>query len=401
MLGIFSWSLVLFSIGSLLGLMITLLGLLRVFKKAPRLGYFEGKRESLGDKFLTVVIPAYNEAENIESCLNSVLSSCQPCRNLRVLLVDDGCEDKTVELAIGVVNAVKNDETSFEIIEAGPRPAGERWVGKNWACSRAMEKVKSPWVLFIDADVRLEKETLRRALSCAIEGKADLLSLAPRLKCGCLTEWMVQPIMASLLALGFPIKAINDPSNPSAFAAGPFMLFRTSAYYEVGGHAAISGEVVEDLVLARRIKSSGFKLIYLLGLDAVELKMYSDFSALWEGWSKNWFLGLDRNILKSIGASFAVFLMFSGPWMVVPLAVLGLIFVSSISWFMLFSLCIGSFGIALQFVLRLWTKHEFQVPIKYWWLMGFGGLIVGAIGPVSAWRTITGRGWTWKGRPLG
>ena len=30
--------------------------------------------------------------------------------------------------------------------------------------------------------------------------------------------------------------------------------------------------------------------------------------------------------------------------------------------------------------------------------MGAGGLLVGAIGPVSIWRTRTGRGWTWKGR---
>jgi len=40
------------------------------------------------------------------------------------------------------------------------------------------------------------------------------------------------------------------------------------------------------------------------------------------------------------------------------------------------------------------------VPLSYWWLMGAGGLLVGAIGPVSIWRTRTGRGWTWKGRAL-
>jgi len=26
--------------------------------------------------------------------------------------------------------------------------------------------------------------------------------------------------------------------------------------------------------------------------------------------------------------------------------------------------------------------------------------LLGAIGPVSVWRTLTGRGWTWKGRQL-
>ena len=121
---------------------------------------------------------------------------------------------------------------------------GERWVGKNWACSRAMEQVVSEWVLFVDADLRLQPATLRRALAQAITDGADLLSLAPRLSCGCLAEWLVQPIMASLLGLGFPIEAANDPASAVAFAAGPFMLFRRSAYLAIGGHRALAAEVV-------------------------------------------------------------------------------------------------------------------------------------------------------------
>jgi hypothetical protein len=109
---------------------------------------------------------------------------------------------------------------------------------------------------------------------------------------------MVQPIMASLLGLGFPIVEANNPSSDVAFAAGPFMLFRRDAYDAIGGHRALAGEVVEDLALARTIKTSGFRLRYVLGLDAIDLQMYSDLPALWEGWTKNWFLGLDRNIPK-------------------------------------------------------------------------------------------------------
>ena len=59
-----------------------------------------------------------------------------------------------------------------------------------------------------------------------------------------------------------------------------------------------------------------------------------------------------------------------------------------------------SAAVLQQLILRLWTRREFQLPIDYWWLMGAGGLIVGTIGPVSVWRTFTGKGWTWKGRSL-
>jgi cellulose synthase/poly-beta-1,6-N-acetylglucosamine synthase-like glycosyltransferase len=207
--------------------------------------------------------------------------------------------------------------------------------------------------------------------------------------------------MASLLGLGFPIAATNDPADPTAFAAGPFMLFRRSAYGAIGGHAALAGEVVEDLALARRIKAAGLRLRYLLGLDAVELRMYADFAALWEGWSKNWFVGLDRSVGKALGAAMVVLLLFSGPWLLTPAAAIAAALLPLQRPLLLTALAIGLLGIGLQLVLRLWTRQQFQVPMRHWWLMGAGGLVLAALAPTSVWRTLTGRGWTWKGRALG
>jgi hypothetical protein len=61
---------------------------------------------------------------------------------------------------------------------------------------------------------------------------------------------------------------------------------------------------------------------------------------------------------------------------------------------------LAAMAVVLQILLRFWIKDRFGVPVKFWWLMGVGGLLVGAIAPVSVWRSLTGRGWTWKGRPL-
>ena len=211
---------------------------------------------------------------------------------------------------------------------------------------------------------------------------------------------MVQPIMASLLGLGFPIRAANDPADPTAFAAGPFMLFRHTAYAAIGGHRALASEVVEDLALARRIKAGGFRLRYVLGLDALELRMYADLASLWEGWSKNWFLGLDRNIAKALGAAAVVVLMFSAPWLLAPSALVGAALLPAARPVLLGALAAALLAIALQLALRLWTQRAFALPLRHWWLMGAGGLLVGAIAPTSVWRTLTGRGWTWKGRSL-
>jgi len=370
---------------------------------------------ALANTTLTVVVPAYNEAANIAACLTSLLGSEDPCGDWQVLLVDDRSSDATLAIAQEAAGACGATEPRFSLLDAGPRPVGERWVGKNWACSRAMEQVASEWVLFVDADLRLQPATLQRALAQATMDGADLLSLAPRLSCGCLAEWLVQPIMASLLGLGFPIEAANDPASAVAFAAGPFMLFRRSAYLAIGGHRALAAEVVEDLALARRIKQGGHRLRYLLALDALDLRMYSDFASLWEGWTKNWLLGLDGDVARALAASSVVLLMFSGPWLLTPVAALlaaglapmwrapvgfALVGLPDQRLVLLAALALGLVGIGLQLVLRLWIRRQFQLPISFWWLMGAGGLVVAAIGPVSVWRTLSGRGWTWKGRPL-
>ena len=380
------------------GLLIAQVGLQRVFSIAPCLQ--AAPVVDPPNTSLCVVIPAYNEANNIGPCLSSVLASDAPCRHWQVLVVDDDSTDATAETAIRTAAQRDADEPSFELLRAGPRPVGERWVGKNWACSTAMEQVRSQWVLFIDADVRLQPEALRRALDQAIREQADLFSLAPRLGCGCLAEWMVQPIMASLLGLGFPIEATNDPASEVAFAAGPFMLFRRSAYESIGGHRALASEVVEDLALARGIKGGGFRLRYLLGLDAVDLRMYADLPSLWEGWTKNWLIGLDRDVGKALGAAGVVVLMFSVPWLLLPSALVLLWLLPQLSLWWLLLLALSLLGIGQQLALRYWQRRRFDVPLTYWWLMGAGGLLLGAIGPVSVWRTLTGRGWTWKGRQL-
>ena len=396
-----AWSLLALAAAACLGLAILLAGLVLVIRRAPRL---QAEARPLSEGSLTVVVPAYNEQANIAACIGSLLASAPPCPHWQVLLVDDGSSDATAAIATATAAASGADAARFRLLEAGPRPSGERWVGKNWACTRAMEQVQSDWVLFVDADVRLQPTTLRRALGQAVSEGADLLSLAPRLCCGCLAEWMVQPIMISLLCLSFPIQATNDPADPTAFAAGPFMLFRRSAYSAIGGHRALAGEVVEDLALARGIKAGGYRLSYLLGLDAADLRMYTNFAALWEGWSKNWFSGLDRSLAKALGAGAVVVLLFSGPWLLAPAAAIGLDLLGEQAALRLplqAALALAVLGIGLHLTLRLWTRRAFALPLRHWWLMGAGGLVLGALAPTSVWRTLSGRGWTWKGRALG
>jgi hypothetical protein len=292
----FVWMAAGLGVTSCLGLAVMLVQLHLNFRSAPELKppppADAELEETLAVSQLLVVVPAYNEADNIGECLQALLASEPACASWSVLVVDDDSTDATVALA----RAAAAEDPHFRLLEAGPRPSGETWVGKNWPCWRgslatASEGEPGPndWLLFLDADVRVTPEALRWALADAIRNGAELLTLAPRLRCGCLAEWLVQPIIVSLLGLSFPIQRANDPSDPLAFASGPFMLFQHSSYRALGGHRAVAAEVVEDLALGRAIKQAGLRLRYLLAIDSLTLRMYRDFAALWEGWTKNWF----------------------------------------------------------------------------------------------------------------
>ena len=155
------------ALAAAIGLSILLLGLQRVFASAPTL--WDSNDRDISDTSLSVVIPAFDEEQNIEGCLTHVLMSERPCSRWDVIVVDDQSSDNTVKIAEQAIVAVAGaDQPDATVLQAGPRPKGERWVGKNGGCCQAMEQVDSEWVLFIDADVTLAPDAIRRALHQSI-----------------------------------------------------------------------------------------------------------------------------------------------------------------------------------------------------------------------------------------
>ncbi|MEM7793675.1 MAG: glycosyltransferase family 2 protein [Cyanobacteria bacterium P01_C01_bin.118] len=363
---------------------------------APRLPLLKTSPDTL--PIITLIIPAYNEQVNITECLNAALASHLPQPDqLQVIVTDDESTDDTAALA----TAVAKTDSRVEVMTVPPRPTDIPWRGKNWACANAVEKAMGDYVLFIDADVRLEPDAIATALTDSQNHQADLLSCGPGIVCGCLAEWLVQPVMMSCIAVGFNFEAVNDPEDKDiAFAAGPFMLFRRSAYDAIGGHRAVATETVEDVELAKAIKRSGLTLRYLLSTDLIKVRMYRSFGALWEGWTKNYYEGGGRNLGGTLYSAFALSLIFVMPWLGLAAGLWGTVFDHNHSpgWWLVGGL--GGVSVALQVYMRWAAQRVFNQPFRYWWLGWLSGGIVVAIALVSIIKTETGWGWTWRGRSL-
>jgi hypothetical protein len=95
------------------------------------------------------------------------------------------------------------------------------------------------------------------------------------------------PYVYCRLASKFSFDEVNDPGNPAAAANGQFLLIRGDVYRAVGGHASVANDVLEDVALAKRVKSAGFRIWFGSGKGIVHVRMYRSFGAMWEGWKKN------------------------------------------------------------------------------------------------------------------
>jgi glycosyltransferase involved in cell wall biosynthesis len=348
---------------------------------------------------IAVVVPAYNEEINLKACVESVLNNELPDpQQLQVWIADDESTDGTRAIAHQLVA----QDARVHLVAVPPRPTTEVWRGKNWACAKAVEQAYGDYLLFIDADVRLEQGAIAAALVEAQVSKADLMSCWPTIVCGCLSEWLAQPIIVRMLAAGFNFGSVNDPAQPQvAFAAGPFMLFRRAAYDRIGGHCAVADDLVEDVALARQIKAFGLNMRLMIGVGLANVRMYRNLAGLWEGWTKNLHMGAQRNVRSTLMIAVIAVFVWVMPWFGILLGGVALYNLGLVKghWFLIPLL---SALALLIWESILWRQQAvtLELPIRYWGLRWLGGLLVAAIAIASIIKTETGWGWTWRGRSL-
>ena len=146
---------------------------------------------------------------------------------------------------------------------------------------------RGEWLLFTDADTVHLPGSLARALTEARQRGAVLLSYSPEQEVHGFWEKAVMPVIFAELAATYRPALVSDPRSPAAAANGQYILIAREAYDAVGGHAAVSGSLLEDVALARAVKASGRKIFFRFGGDAVRTRMYRSFAQLREGWTKN------------------------------------------------------------------------------------------------------------------
>jgi glycosyltransferase involved in cell wall biosynthesis len=224
---------------------------------------------------VSVIVPARNEEACLGRCLESLVA--QTGVPFEVIVVDDHSTDRTHEIATAF--------RKVRVIDAGPLPNG--WTGKNNAVASGVRVARGEWLLFTDADTVHLPGSLAGAFKEARENGAELLSYSPKQIAVSFWEMATLPVVFAELARQYSPSKVSDPACPVAAANGQFILIRREAYEAVGGHAAMASNILEDVALARAVKSSGRKIRFRYAADAVHTRMYRNYSQLRDGWTKN------------------------------------------------------------------------------------------------------------------
>ena len=331
---------------------------------------------------LTVLIPARNEAANIGPCLDSVFASDHG--NLEVVVFDDSSTDGTAELA--------RSRRAKVVAGSGDVPAG--WKGKPWALHRAwlwLERhpVKSEWLLFLDADVRLHPSALSRAHSRAITDGVALLSGFGKLEMVTFWEKVIQPSVGGLILAGNDLDKVNDPARQDAVIAnGQFILVRADAYRAVGGHQAVAADILDDVGLARAFVARQFPILVLFMRELFSCRMYTSLRELWLGWTKNLYAGMRYSVALPVALSTFIAFEFVFPYFLPGIAL------AREDWVGL----VAAIGVlTLIHSVRYWMDGIFGQERAFGLLQGLGAAMLVGMLLDSVRRARTGNV-LWKGR---
>ncbi|MDZ7715541.1 MAG: glycosyltransferase family 2 protein [Balneolaceae bacterium] len=268
---------------------------------------------------VSICIPARNEEGNIERCVRSALNQQYP--NLEVLVLDDDSTDETPRILYDL-----KEEYPYELILLSGKPKPDDWLGKPWACQQLGEAASGNVIIFIDADVWLEPDTVTRTIRTMGGDVLDFLTIWPQQKLGSFWEKTIVPLVYYALTTLLPFAYVKKPPKwiPSvlrqktgpmfAAACGQFMAFKRSAYDKIGGHQSVKDEIVEDVALAKKIKGNSLIMDMYNGISSVHCRMYNSQQELFEGFRKNFFAGFSYNIPLFVGMGLLHIIVFILPY---------------------------------------------------------------------------------------
>jgi glycosyltransferase involved in cell wall biosynthesis len=188
---------------------------------------------------LSVLIPARNETEDLEACLQSLLASSYP--KLEIIVLDDCSQNsRTPE----IIRGFAHDGVRFI---AGSVPP-QQWLAKNYAYQQLADEANGELLMFCGVDMRFSEESLRALVETVLIRKKTMLSIVPRNRLARATHTsalLIQPFRYAW-ELALPRRLFHRPAVLSSC-----WVISRSGLAAAGQFKAVSRSVSPERYLAR------------------------------------------------------------------------------------------------------------------------------------------------------
>ena len=245
------------------------------------------------DELVSVLIPARNEENNIEHLLNDLQQ--QDYRNLEIIIFNDQSTDDTER----ILKLIAEKDTRIRYINSSGLPDG--WIGKNYACHVLALAAKGKYLLFLDADVRIRGNMIKKMILFSLQYNLTLLSIFPIQIMKSTGEKTTVPNMNYILLSLLPLILVRkSPFQSLAAANGQCMFFEAEGYKGIFPHELLKNSKVEDIQIAKLLKRRKKKVACLTGKPEISCRMYAGYKEAVNGFSKNVVMFFNNSFLMAI-----------------------------------------------------------------------------------------------------
>ena len=300
---------------------------------------------------IAVIVPARNEAADIEATLRSLLA--MEGVRLEILAVDDRSTDATGAIMDRMAAEASSQGKNLTALHVSELPAG--WMGKTHAMALAARRATATWLLFTDGDVLFAKDSLLRAINFAESERADHVVVFPTLILKGFGERMMIAFFQGVSALFSRFWRIPVEGAKESLGVGAFNLIRTDVYREIGGFESLRMEVLEDLRLGVEVKRQGFRQRVAFGRDLVRVRWVVGAAGMIRNITKNFFAAFRFRVGLTLVACVGLALFCLGPFA----ALAG-------NWWLR-----GSTALVLLMLLLLYRYYRQYTGIATWYAVTF------------------------------
>lgn len=206
---------------------------------------------------VTIMVPCWNEEKTLSKTIHSLLNLDYPKDKLKIMIIDDGSTDKTLQVA-------KKFESKKQV-EIYHKENG----GKHTALNFGLTKVTSDLVGCLDADSYVDKDALKNIVRYFDD--KETMAVTPSVKVW-QPKTIIQMIQKVEYSWGILIRKMFSYLGALYVTPGPFSIFRKEVFTNLGGYR--HAYLTEDMEMAVRMQSNHYKIAN--AHDAVVLTVAPD-----------------------------------------------------------------------------------------------------------------------------